>query len=99
MFDKKHDEQDQITIDMLIEKLCIQIDDAADYQDESTTTMIENLAKLVAIKNEYNSFGKISPEAILGACVNLGGIITILKFEKFGVITSKALSFVQKVRL
>ena len=41
----------------------------------------------------------VSPDVIVSSVVSLAGILSILHFEKLGVITSKALGFVHKIRI
>ena len=41
----------------------------------------------------------VSPDVIVSSVVSLAGILSILYFEKLGVITSKALGFVHKIRI
>lgn len=39
----------------------------------------------------------IKPEVLVNASVNLLGIVLVLYFEKFDIISSKAFSFIKKV--
>lgn len=41
----------------------------------------------------------VSPDVIVSGVVSLAGVLSILHFEKLGVITSKALGFVHKIRI
>jgi hypothetical protein len=39
-----------------------------------------------------------SPDAVVGAAASILGIIAILQYEKIGVVTSKALGFINKMK-
>jgi len=41
---------------------------------------------------------KPSPDAIIGAVASVAGIVLVLHYEKLGVVTSKALGFVGKMK-
>lgn len=64
----------------------------AEYPDA-----VKQLAALYSLRNESVS-KPLSADAKLTAAVNLAGIIMILKHEQVGVITSKALGFIAKLR-
>lgn len=55
---------------------------------ESLKTVCEARAKKPAFP--------IDPEVIIGAAVNLIGIVLILQHERLNVVTSRAISFVRK---
>lgn len=63
---------------------------------ESLITQLERLYKLKIPVAEPKS---VSPDALIAAGTNIGGILAILTFEHFAVVTSKALGFVTKIRL
>lgn len=57
-------------------------------------TVSENLKVLCEARERKNS-SDISNEAILLAVVNIIGILVVLKYEHFGVITSKAFNLIR----
>ncbi len=67
--------------------------DTEEYADAA-----DQLVKLMKLKRELNPSWRPSPDALVGAAGSVLGIILILHFEKLGVITSKALSFVGKMK-
>jgi len=69
-------------------------------QDPATakfTTSVDQIVKLHKLK-ETESLPRVSPDTLVLAATNIAGIIMIIKHEHFNVITSKALSFVLKLR-
>lgn len=58
---------------------------------------VKQLDTLYSLRNDSVS-KPLSADAKLTAAVNLAGIIMILKHEQVGVITSKALGFIAKLR-
>lgn len=52
----------------------------------------------VKLEHELKSVWYPSPDALVGAAASILGVVAILHFEKLGVITSKALSFVGKMK-
>lgn len=58
---------------------------------------LDHLSTLYKIK-EANSKKKLSPDTKALIAANLAGILVIVGFEKANVVTSKALSFVMKLR-
>lgn len=58
----------------------------------------DQLVKLMKLKRENNPSWRPSPDALVGAAGSVLGIIMILHFEKVGVVTSKALSFVRQMK-
>lgn len=67
-------------------------EDSPEYDAAST-----QLVKLMKLKQEIKPSWRPSPDAILGALGTIGTAILVLKFEKFGVITSKAFTFIGKL--
>lgn len=65
--------------------------DAKNYNE-----LIESLAKLHKLRGEPSK--PVSRDAILTTAGSLVGILLILNFERLGVVTSKAMSFVTKMR-
>jgi cysteine sulfinate desulfinase/cysteine desulfurase-like protein len=60
-------------------------------------TMIKQLQKLHAMKVAEKP-SNVSPDTLAMIVGNLMGIVLILEFERMNVITSKAMSFVSKLR-
>lgn len=58
----------------------------------------DQLVKLMKLKKEINPSWRPSPDAIIAAAGSVLSIVLILHYEKLGVITSKALSFVGKMK-
>ena len=77
----------------LIEELKAMEGSNPDYADTA-----DQLIKLMKLKKEITPTWRPSPDALIGAVGSLLGILTILHFEKAGVITSKALAFVGKMK-
>lgn len=68
---------------------------------EKATTPAE-VEQVLALKEKANQAKKkalVSPDTIVLALCNLLGIVLILNFEKFDVVSSKALGFVSKPRI
>ena len=63
---------------------------------EKDEQAVENLKKLIDAKSEYEG-SKINPNTVISAMASIGGIVLVLKHEKFDVITSKAWTLIQKV--
>ena len=64
---------------------------------EEYPKMVEQLSKLYKLK-ESDSPKRVDPNTALTVGGNLAGILLILQYERAHVITSKALSFVLKLR-
>lgn len=62
------------------------------------TALLDQLEKLQKIQGLEKANGTSRLEMLLPMIGNLAGILTILNFERTGVVTSKALSFVTKSR-
>jgi hypothetical protein len=82
------EEIDRVIIDMSMLKA-----DSDEYKN-----MTDNLEKLYKARSHTRD-SRISPDTLLVVVGNLIGIGIILGYEKAGVITSKALSFVIKGRV
>lgn len=65
---------------------------------EEYTKMVEQLDKLYKLKQSEKP-ERISRNAVLAIVGNLAGIGLILQHERIGVIGSKALGFVSKIRI
>lgn len=79
-------------IDELIEQLAMEADTA-----EKAAEVQRLMRQREEIKNTKKS--KIDPNTVIGAGVGLIQVCTIVGYERFHAMTSKALSFVHKGRL
>lgn len=61
------------------------------------TKMIGQLLKLYSLK-EIDSPKRVSPDTLAIVAGNLVGIVLILRYERLDVVTSKALSFILRLR-
>lgn len=59
-------------------------------------TKVEQISKLTALRNENSK--RLSPDTLALIVANILGIVIIIKHEQVNVVTSKALSFVLKLR-
>jgi len=66
--------------------------------DEEYSDLMDHLSKLYKIREQENSEKKISANTKAIIIANLAGIVMILGFEKAHVVTSKALSFIVKLK-
>jgi len=66
--------------------------------DEEYSDLVDHLSKLYKIREQENSENKISANTKAIIIANLAGIVMILGFEKAHVVTSKALSFIVKLK-
>lgn len=64
---------------------------------EEYTTMSDNLSKLYKLR-ENDSRPRVSPDTLALVAGNLLGIVMIVGHERASVVTSKALSFVSKLK-
>lgn len=67
-----------------------------DHELESEKIQLDG-EKFDVEKEQLKSW-KPSPDAIVGAAASVLGILCVLHYEKVGVITSKALGFIGKMR-
>lgn len=65
--------------------------------DEEYATTVKQLTELYDLKKTERS-GKVSPDVAVQAVASLAGIVLIIGHERANVITSKALSFIMKVK-
>lgn len=61
------------------------------------SAILKNLDQLYKIKNETRS-NRVKPDTIAMVGGNLAGILMIVGHERANVVTSKALSFITKLR-
>lgn len=84
------------------------LNDAIDYalreyqgisaSDEGYSAAVDAIVKLKTLQDTNNARREISYDALLAVAGNLAGILLILNFERAGVVASKALSFVTKLK-
>lgn len=94
MFIKKNPEHaglDRVINDHLASML------QTDLNTDAYAKSIEQLSKLYKLKETHAPKG-VSADTIAIVAGNLAGIVLILSYERLNVITSKALSFVMKLR-
>ena len=72
--------------------------DCADPTSPEYTAAVDNLKTIESMKPK-KLHQKIDPNVVISAVGSLAGIAAILKFEKVGVIATKALGFIPKIRL
>lgn len=90
---KPHD----IALDAAISEVLVEMN-GLNADSEEYAAAADQLVKLMKLKKEMNPSWRPSPDALVGAAGSVLGIVLILHFEKLGVITSKALSFVTKMK-
>ena len=66
--------------------------------DKEYAAMADQLVKLMKLKKEIEPSWHVSPDVLIAAGANILGILLILNYEKLGIVTSKALSFVAKLK-
>jgi len=79
-----------IAIDLLISRMSV-------ADPDETARLVDQVSKLVKCKEALTP-KPISRDTILLVAGNLVGILLILNYEKAGVVTSRALNFVMKLR-
>lgn len=84
-------------LDNVIDDLLLAIKTSTTPQNESYAKMVDNLVKLEDIRNAQRP-DRLSRDTIATVSANLAGILLILNHERAGVVTSKALSFITKLR-
>jgi len=82
----------QTVIDALLTRMSEE-----DYDLEEYAKMLDQLTKLYKLK-ETESRERVSKDTLVLVTANLIGIVLILGYEKANVITTKALSFVTRLR-
>lgn len=65
---------------------------------EEYDAVTTQLVKLIKLKKEMVPSNRVSPDTLAAVAANILGIAMILGYERANVITSKALSFVTKMR-
>lgn len=94
MFTKKNSEPTalQNAIDELFAAMAGVSEDSDEY-----TKMVVNLSALYKLK-EQDSSKRVSADTVALIAGNIAGILLIIGHERANVVTSKALSFVMKLR-
>lgn len=62
------------------------------------TEIMEKLERLHKLQSREKEGKRVSPDTLILVLGNLAGILLILNYERLGIVTSKALSFVLKPR-
>lgn len=88
--------EEKVTIDTVINGCLVQIDDDGDYRGEDVTKMSENLVLLTKAKEQLSR--STTKSQMISGLFSLGGVLSILAFERTGAIGSKSLGFVSKIR-
>lgn len=87
---KKERELEQIILNRLIEQM-------------KTLDSTEERSQAIRLMDQWldirKNKPKLSPDTILVVAANLIGILAIINYERVGVVTSKALSFVMRGRV
>lgn len=101
MFSRKSHEPDSHVLDESIETLIASLADL-DKGEEKYAAKVADLKTLMELRShDYEAWDKrtVSPEVLVAAGAHILGIVMILGFEKRNVITSKAMSFIPKIRM
>jgi hypothetical protein len=59
---------------------------------------LKAVTKLIKLRDSNKNSRKISPDTLAIVLGNLAGVLLIVTYEKHNIVTSKALTFVQKLR-
>jgi aspartate-semialdehyde dehydrogenase len=98
---KRRDFNEAHELDDLITHTISEIDGMDDDASEEKTKAVQSLKILMearVVDMTTRRAPVIDPNVIISAAASLAGIIAILGFEKANVITTKAVSFVPKMR-
>lgn len=82
-----------VAISDLLEELHSMEGSNPDYADTS-----DQLIKLMKLKQDINPSWRPSPDALVGLAGTVVTTLLVLHFEKLGVITSKAFSFISRAK-
>jgi hypothetical protein len=96
MFNFKNQPQD-VALDKAISDLLEELN-SMEGSNEDYAATADNLIKLMKLKKDVIPSWRPSPDVIVNGAVSLLGILCILNFERAGIVTSKAISFVTKMR-
>lgn len=91
---KRPDEESGLekAIDEVLREMASRASDSDEY-----AAMVDQLTKLYKLK-EIDIPQRVSPDTLAIVIGNLAGIILIVGYERANVVTSKALSFLLKLR-
>ena len=94
MFKSARSTKDEIdeAIKQLVIKMSLEEPDSDEYRK-----IAENIRILEEAKANEKPW--ISGDAVFGGLMSLGGIVLILNFEKMGVVASKAMTLLPKIKL
>lgn len=87
------------TLNEAIDHLLLEMQSHKAHTDEFSKC-VDQLTKLYDIKKSIEKDNKkiVSYDQLFAVAGNLAGILLILNFERAGIVTSKALSFVLKAK-
>ena len=95
MFNQKPTEKSELELE--IAELLEVLKGYPKHSDEYAA-ISDQIVKLSKLNHETTSKFRPSADAIVAAAASIGGILMILSYERANVITSKALSFITKLR-
>ncbi len=95
MFTKREPRNPQL--DKLISDLYFELRGYDAHSEEYERTAVQ-LSKMLKLKLEIEPTTSVNPDVLFSGAVNLLGILAILQYERVHVVTSKAVSFVMKLR-
>lgn len=101
MFNKKTTENDYHDLDETITAL-IESLSSMEKGGEEYTTVVTNLKTLMELRTaDYKAWDEpwVSHEILITAGTHILGIVMLLGFEQRHVLTSKAMSFIPKIRM
>lgn len=96
MFKPKTDKTAE-NLDMEINRLLLEMYTMNRMKDAEYPAMVDQLVKLYELRNA-NAPKRMSADVKATIAANLAGIFLIIAHERTGVITTKALGFIQKLR-
>jgi len=82
----------ELAIDALLDRIATE-----EYDSEDTPKLVDQVTKLIKLKEIYNP-KRPSPDTWILVAGNILGIVIIIGHERANVITSKALSFVMRLK-
>ena len=82
----------QIALDSEITRLAEKLSQMNNMSDQEYTETANNLRVLCEAREKKDP-ASISTELLISVAANLVGVLLVLNFERTGVITSKAMSF------
>lgn len=94
MFNKPRSEEEGLQ--KAIDELLIEMELHSATSDEYAN-MADQLSKLYSLK-EIDSKKRVSPDTLAMIAANIAGIVLIVGHERAHVVTSKAVSFIWKLR-